>query len=106
MSQSFLPPSNQQKLLSIHPIQWTSLFMAFILTLIALIAPIVAFCVTRVPFSLIFLGAATLPGYMLFRIIKSLWPLNDKDYVIEKIVAQVAAHRISSPENEHQPSNQ
>ena len=62
--------------------QWFFLGLISAWIIITTVGPIVAFCVTRNPFSLSLISTLAPPLYVLYRITKSLFPLDNGDLQI------------------------
>ena len=68
--------------------QWFFLSLISLWILISTIGPIVAFCLTNNPLSLSLMSTLAPPLYILYRIARSLFPLNDGDIQIALAKAQ------------------
>ncbi len=85
------PPEDQQKNLHVHPIQWATLMGLFFLILVAIVGSIIAFCVTKNLGSFLIISII-LFRFRLERIIRSFFPLNDRELEIVSTPAQTCAH--------------
>lgn len=84
-------PSSQQPNLRL---QWSVFALMSFWLLIAIAAPIVAFCLTQNPLSFSLFSAIAPPAYFLYPIIRNAFPKDDRDYELAesklKYKAQIA----------------
>lgn len=59
--------------------RWFFLVLVALWTFAAMILPIVAFCLTKSPYSFSLFGTLAPPLYILYRITKHLFPLSEND---------------------------
>lgn len=74
--------------------RWFFLYLVALWTFAAMILPVIAFCLTRNPYSFSLFGTLAPPLYILYRIVKHLFPLSENDTKVA-LAKQQKKHTVS-----------